>query len=117
MLAVQPGGKRAYAHSVSEGEAQHGYIEPVAVRVEDGSLLGDGPAVAAAFASFLAYRRLLAAAPALSAVMQKRQGLEIYLSRHVALAEGPALDEWFSGFEASAGPWCALPLSPYSIIV
>ena len=46
MLGVLSGGKRAYAKSVSEGEARHGFIEPVAVTVEDGSLLDAGAAVA-----------------------------------------------------------------------
>jgi hypothetical protein len=104
VLAVGSYGKKIYDTSVSESASKQGYTEPVAVPVEDASLLGDAQVVLR-FAAFQEYRRIMSTSKAGQLLTQHRQGLDTFLLRHVVWLEGASLDAWLSAFATAASSW------------
>jgi hypothetical protein len=98
-------GKKTYAKPVSEGEIKHGFIEPVAVSVEDGSLLASAGSVLSAWDSYRRYRRLVGSSRQLADMIMRRQRLDAFLHGCVVPMDGSALEEWLSAFELSPSQW------------
>ncbi len=101
VLAVGTFGRKIYDKSVSETALTHGFIEPAAVPLEDGSML-DHVELPERFAAFLEYRRAITASKAAQSLINRRQGLDVFLSRHVTAMEGATLDAWLVAFAAQA---------------
>jgi hypothetical protein len=105
VLGVMALGKKTYAQPVSEGEIQHGFIEPVAVSVEDGSLLSSASAVLGGWDSYRRYRRLIGNSRQLTEMIARRQRLDAFLHSCVVPMDGSPLEEWLLAFESSPSHW------------